>query len=71
MMYYSRGSGTDILDRNALKGVPDTVEETYDLEIEAYDQHPEIVSQLRWSDFFEEAHDLYYDVAPPGPYAEK
>ena len=60
-----------VMDRKALAAVPGTVGDTYELEIEAYEHHPEIVSQLRWSDFFEAAHDLYYDVAPPGPYADK
>ena len=59
-----------VMDRKALANVPGTVGDTYEIEIEAYEHHPEIVSQLRWADFFEQEDDLYYDVAPPGPYAD-
>ena len=58
------------MDRKALSGFPDEIGNIYDLTIESYADHPEIVSELRWSDFFEEGYDLFYDVGPPAPFAD-
>jgi hypothetical protein len=58
-----------VMDRKPLAGFPSQVGETYDLEIERYAKHPQVVSELRWSDFFEEAHDLYYDITSPSPFS--
>jgi len=59
-----------VMDRQALSGFPDELETIYDLKIEPYAEHPEIVSELRWSDFFEEGYELFYDVGPPAPFNE-
>jgi len=59
-----------VMDRKALSGIPDEIGKVYELKIEPYAEHPEIVSELRWSDFFEEGYELFYDVDPPAPFAD-
>ncbi len=53
-----------IMDRKALSGIPRKIGQSYKLEIEPLDQHPELTSERRWNDSFE-LMDEYFDVTTP------
>ncbi|MCF6312575.1 MAG: LamG domain-containing protein [Verrucomicrobiales bacterium] len=53
-----------IMDRKALSSMPRELGKSYVLEIEPLAEHPELISERRWSDSFE-VLDEYFDVATP------
>jgi hypothetical protein len=53
-----------IMDRIPLQGFPRRPGETYELLLEPYQAHPELVSERQWNDLIEPL-DPYYDVATP------
>lgn len=55
-----------VMDRMPLQGFPRRPGDTYELLLEPYAAHPQLVGERQWNDILEPL-ELYYDVATPQP----
>lgn len=53
-----------ILDRKPLSGFPRTIGESYELLLQPYSAHPQLVSERQWNDLFDPS-DPWFDVGTP------